>query len=385
MDAFAVVMAFLPYDTRKPMFFPVSAGRSGIESRPRLDYNRDHHSDPFYSIEIRGEHWLGFFWESHAAGRGLRGDAVLAERLPLVSVVTATYNRSHVLRVAIASLRRQSLTDWEQIIVGDACSDDTEQVVAGFADPRLRFVNLSENIGEQSGPNNEGIRLARGRYIAFLNHDDLWLPGHLKTLVRLIEDEHADMVYSRGISFRPDGQRRLMGAACGRSYLPVADVQASLWLCRRELFSDVGPWRHSRACWAVPSQDWLLRAWRSGKKIVASDRVTVLAVHATYYRNCYLEKASVIHDTLWRRLASEPDFVEKEITAAALDALAREKSLRLLPHLAGLVRALAYRLLLFLHIPPVLVKYRLRSWRRGAYLDRIRRRRGLPVKKRSKK
>ncbi|HEX7502350.1 MAG TPA: glycosyltransferase [Acidobacteriota bacterium] len=84
--------------------------------------------------------------------------------MPLVSVVTATYNRSHVLSAAIASLRGQTLTDWEQIIVGDACSDDTERVVAEFADPRLRFVNLEENIGEQSGPNNAGIRLAvKGR------------------------------------------------------------------------------------------------------------------------------------------------------------------------------------------------------------------------------
>ena len=69
----------------------------------------------------------------------------MAERPPLVSVVTATYNRSHVLRAAITALRRQTLADWEQIIVGDACSDDTGRVIASFADPRLRFVNLERN------------------------------------------------------------------------------------------------------------------------------------------------------------------------------------------------------------------------------------------------
>ncbi|HEX7502757.1 MAG TPA: glycosyltransferase family 2 protein, partial [Acidobacteriota bacterium] len=297
----------------------------------------------------------------------------MSEHPPLVSVITATYNRSHVLRAAIAALCRQTMTDWEQIIVGDACSDDTERVVASFADPRLRFVNLEENVGEQSGPNNEGIRLARGRYIAFLNHDDLWLPDHLETLVQVIESRQADLAYARGISILPDGSRRLLGAAPGGIYKPVAEIHASLWLCRRELFSEVGFWRHSRACWAVPSQDWLLRAWRLGKKIVASDRVTVVAVHASYYRDCFREVRSTVHEELLERLENEPGFRERELTAAAIDALEKEKSLRLRPHLAGLARALSYRVFSLLNIPPILAKYRLGSWRRGAYIDSIRR------------
>jgi glycosyltransferase involved in cell wall biosynthesis len=309
----------------------------------------------------------------------------MTERRPLVSVVTATYNRSSVLRAAIISLRRQTLADWEQIVVGDACSDDSGQVVASFTDPRLRYVNLEENVGEQSGPNNEGIRLARGRYIAFLNHDDLWLPDHLETLVQAIESKQADLAYSRGISILPDGSRRLLGAAPGGIYKPVAEVHASLWLCRRELFTEIGPWRHSRACWAVPSQDWLLRAWRLGKRIIASDCVTVVAVHASYYRDCYRQKTSTVHEELLARLESEPGFREKEITAAAIDALEKEKSLRVLPHLAGLTRAIFYGMLQGLGIPPILAKYRLRSWRRGTYIDRIRRFRGLDVKKRSTK
>lgn len=309
----------------------------------------------------------------------------ITSRPPLVSVVTATYNRSSVLRAAIIALRRQTLADWEQIIVGDACSDDSEQVVASFADPRLRYVNLEENVGEQSGPNNEGIRLARGRYIAFLNHDDLWLPDHLETLIQVIESRQADLAFARGISILPDGSRRLLGAAPGGQYKPIAEVHASLWLCRRELFTEVGPWRHSRTCWAVPSQDWLLRAWRLGKRIVASGRISVVAVHASYYRDCFRQERSTIHEELARRLGNDPGFRENEITAAAIDALEKEKSLRILLHLTGLVRALSYRILLGLGIPPILAKYRLSSWRRGAYIDRIRRFRGLDVKKRGKK
>src|SRR4051812_41373880 len=93
---------------------------------------------------------------------------------PLVTVINATYNRSRVLAHAVESVRRSTLQDWELIVVGDHCTDDSAAVVAACADARVRFVNLPRNTGEQSGPNNEGVRLARGRYLAFLNHDDLY-------------------------------------------------------------------------------------------------------------------------------------------------------------------------------------------------------------------
>jgi glycosyltransferase involved in cell wall biosynthesis len=103
---------------------------------------------------------------------------------PLVSVVIATYNRSRVLARAIDSVRRSTLQDWELIVVGDHCTDDTEQIVAERNDARIVYVNLPRNVGEQSGPNNEGVRLSRGRYIAFLNHDDLYFPDHLASVSR---------------------------------------------------------------------------------------------------------------------------------------------------------------------------------------------------------
>ena len=56
----------------------------------------------------------------------------------------------------------QSHAGWELWVVGDACTDDTEQVVDSFGDERIHFVNLDRNVGEQSGPNNEGFRRSRG-------------------------------------------------------------------------------------------------------------------------------------------------------------------------------------------------------------------------------
>ena len=118
------------------------------------------------------------------------------EATPALSVVVATYNRSQVLRHAIRSVIESTCTDWELIIVGDACTDDTGDCVASFSDPRIRYVNLPVNCGDQSGPNNHGVSLARGRYIAFLNHDDLYLRDHLETCVAALDGGGADLVWA---------------------------------------------------------------------------------------------------------------------------------------------------------------------------------------------
>jgi glycosyltransferase involved in cell wall biosynthesis len=115
--------------------------------------------------------------------------------LPAISIITATYNRSHVLACAIESAIRQSWTDWELIVVGDACTDDTAEVVEQFGDPRIRFVNLHRNFGEQAGPNNVGIAESRGPLVAFLNHDDVWLPHHLTLCREVMLGEQADFVF----------------------------------------------------------------------------------------------------------------------------------------------------------------------------------------------
>ena len=58
----------------------------------------------------------------------------------------AAYNRSNVLRFAIETVLAQTLEDWELWVIGDACTDDTEDVVASFGDERLHFVNLEQNV-----------------------------------------------------------------------------------------------------------------------------------------------------------------------------------------------------------------------------------------------
>lgn len=115
---------------------------------------------------------------------------------PTVTVIIATYNKEQTLRHALESVLWQTFEDFECWVIGDGCTDNSQEVVASFADPRVHWVNLPKNSGYQSAPTNEGLRRAKGKYIAYLNDDDIWLPNHLDELVQGLEKNNADFVYS---------------------------------------------------------------------------------------------------------------------------------------------------------------------------------------------
>jgi glycosyltransferase involved in cell wall biosynthesis len=83
------------------------------------------------------------------------------------------HDRSGTLKFPLQSLLGQEFRDFEARVVGDGCTDESEEVVASFGDRHLHWTNLCQNSGSQAAPNNEGLRRARGRYIAYLGHDDL--------------------------------------------------------------------------------------------------------------------------------------------------------------------------------------------------------------------
>lgn len=99
---------------------------------------------------------------------------------PQVSVIIPCYNAGPLLLRALASVRAQTLTDWEAIIIDDASTDDSLTLLAPVlrADPRLHLLRQPKNSG--AGPaRNAGIAKARGRFVAFLDADDQWHPEKL--------------------------------------------------------------------------------------------------------------------------------------------------------------------------------------------------------------
>ncbi|MEU1307998.1 glycosyltransferase [Streptomyces cinnamoneus] len=107
---------------------------------------------------------------------------------PLVSVICPTYNRSEAIVRTLDSVRNQSVTDWELLVMSDGSTDDTEDWVraAAHEDRRIRLVRTARH-GHPSGPRNEGLALARGAYVAYIDHDDVWREHHLAVVLSLFE------------------------------------------------------------------------------------------------------------------------------------------------------------------------------------------------------
>jgi glycosyltransferase involved in cell wall biosynthesis len=295
----------------------------------------------------------------------------------------ATYNRSNVLRYALETVRWQSVIDWECLVIGDACTDDTGEVVASFEDPRIRFVNLAANVGEQSGPNNEGCRLARGRFIAFLNHDDFWFPEHLEVTLRALEETGADMVFTLSDIVKPGLGRfkphRLMNCAPSFRYDPRINVPASTWVMRRETMEAVGPWKFYQESYLVPSQDWVFRAWKAGKDMRLVPEMTVVELPSGKRTGCYRNREHEEHAEVFERMRADPRFRERELTDIAMGYRMHWFDLQSPRHLMRqAMRSLFDKLCLKLGVHPSSVRTWWRDGRKGSIIDRLRRNRGLP-------
>lgn len=97
----------------------------------------------------------------------------------LVSIVMPTWNCAPFIAESIQSVLAQTYTNWELLIVDDCSTDNTRDVVAQFTDPRVHYHCLDRNSGAAVA-RNTALRMARGRWIAFLDSDDLWLPEKLE-------------------------------------------------------------------------------------------------------------------------------------------------------------------------------------------------------------
>jgi len=223
---------------------------------------------------------------------------------PRISVIIPTYNRSAVLRHAIASVLAQSFGDFELLVVGDCCTDDSAAVVAGFGDPRIRWLNLAVNSGHQSGPNNEGLRLARGELIAYLGHDDLWLPHHLQALTAAI-DGGADIVAGLTEIVGSEGSRFDI-APQQLIYSPGIWLPPAALMHRRALVERIGGWRDYRELRIDPEADLIERAIAAGSKLVIMPRLTAVKFPAAWRKNIY-RRADDSEQAAWlARITSDP-------------------------------------------------------------------------------
>ena len=116
--------------------------------------------------------------------------------LPTISVIIPTCDRAHLLSRALNSVFAQSYGDYEIIAVDDHSADDTLEVIKRFSDSRLKCVPRKER-GGGAVARNSGLAVAKGKYIAFLDDDDEWLPEKLKHQIEVLDTKpEVGMVYT---------------------------------------------------------------------------------------------------------------------------------------------------------------------------------------------
>jgi glycosyltransferase involved in cell wall biosynthesis len=128
---------------------------------------------------------------------------------PLISVIIPTFNRAKILcERTIPSVLRQTHHNFELIVVGDNCTDDTQELIDDFHDKRIRFFNLEKRgkypkdanhrwMVAGTVPVNKGLELAKGEWIAHLDDDDEFSENHLEELLKHALENHYELVYGQ--------------------------------------------------------------------------------------------------------------------------------------------------------------------------------------------
>jgi teichuronic acid biosynthesis glycosyltransferase TuaG len=126
----------------------------------------------------------------------------------LVSIITPAYKAARIMPATIESVLAQTWPHWEMLVADDCSPDDTREVVRAWSarDPRIQLIPLQRN-GGPAAARNAALAQARGRWIAFLDSDDLWLPTKLERSIAFAQQQQAALVYTGFRRISADGSQ----------------------------------------------------------------------------------------------------------------------------------------------------------------------------------
>lgn len=149
--------------------------------------------------------------------------------MPQVSIITPTYNCARFITETIKSVQAQTFTDWEMIISDDCSTDGTYKVVEPYlqSDNRIKYICNEKNSGAAITRNN-ALKVAKGRWIAFLDSDDLWMPEKLEHQIQFMKSNGYAFSYHDYVEISEDG-RELGVYVSGKKRVSKFDMFACCW------------------------------------------------------------------------------------------------------------------------------------------------------------
>ena len=228
----------------------------------------------------------------------------MSERQPFFSIIIPTYNRAEKLRRALTSLETQSFRDFEVIVCDDGSTDDTGQVVESFAETLpIRYLR-EENWGGPARPRNNGLKLACGEWVCFLDADDWWYPGKLAAVAARVRD--ADFIFHDCDVFTKTGKRAVKkkGRPFERSAFvdlmtkgnPIITSSACI---RRVLLEQTDGFREDRMLIAIEDYElWLRLARLTDRFLYLPEALGVYWMdgeNISEYTERYLERETAVN------------------------------------------------------------------------------------------
>lgn len=235
----------------------------------------------------------------------------------LVSIITPTYNCAKFIGATIESVLNQTYQNFEMIIVDDASKDNTEEVVKSFKDKRIKYIRLSKNSGPAVA-RNRAMEEAKGKYMAFLDSDDLWKREKLEKQINFIKKNKYKIICSDYEQIDEEGNKLNKIILCKKK-VNYNGILLSCPVGNSTVFYDVSKLgkfkvpnirkRNDDALWLqilkkeeyMYGQKEVLMEYRIRQNSVSSNKLSLIKYHWQLYRE--IEHLSVIrsvfHIVVW--------------------------------------------------------------------------------------
>ena len=239
-----------------------------------------------------------------------------------VSIIISTYNGAKHIGETIDSIRSQTYSNWELIIIDDGSDDDTVEVITGIKDERIQLL-LAGRIAINGRVKNIGLSKATGDYIAFIDHDDLWAPSKLEKQVNALQEyPEAGFCLTGGYNFKNPGEpmeyfyKRAEGMKFDNVFISFFRSElpgyTQALMLRRECIAFTGPFKEIKSFSDV---DFILNLAYHFKAIVLYEPLLFRRLHDSNYIHLNWEKS--YHDGI-EIIQSYEKFLSPKIVREAL-------------------------------------------------------------------